>query len=373
MNSQLRDEKYMKVALELAQKADGRTSPNPLVGAVIVKGEKVIGRGYHQYAGGPHAEINALKDADRQAQGANLYVTLEPCSHYGKTPPCTQAILDSGIKRVFIGMEDPNPRVSGRGIQLLKENGVEVEVGILEEKAKKINEVFIKYITTKRPYIILKNGITLDGKIATKTGHSKWITGEESRFLVHKLRDKVDGILVGIGTVLSDDPRLTTRLPEGGKDPVRVILDGRLRVPLDAKVIKNDSEDKVIVATLKGNDKNKIKKLEQLGVKVIEVSKGPRVDLKELLKKLGELEITSVLVEGGSEINASFLNGGFVDKLYYFIAPKIIGGSDSIPVVGGVGVEKINNGIQIVDKEVKLVGDDILLIGYPKTRGIEEF
>ncbi|OCL27926.1 bifunctional diaminohydroxyphosphoribosylaminopyrimidine deaminase/5-amino-6-(5-phosphoribosylamino)uracil reductase [Orenia metallireducens] len=360
------DKDYMQLALNLARQAEGRTSPNPIVGAVIVKDGKIIGEGYHHYAGGAHAEVHALKEAGEDAKGATVYVTLEPCSHYGKTPPCANTLIKAGVKRVVIAMEDPNPKVAGSGIELLNQAGIETELGVLEDEAKKVNEVFLKYINTKKPFVILKNAMTLDGKVATKTGDSKWISGEESRHLVHQLRDKVDGILVGIGTVLADNPRLTTRLPEGGQDPTRIVLDSRLRIPLNADIINQESDAKTIIATLKISDEDKKRKLIAKGIEIIEAGEGNNIDLKLLLDLLAEREITSLLVEGGSQVSSSFLEEGLVDKLYYFIAPKIIGGKEAFSVVGGEGVKKVSDGIKIVDKEVKLVGEDILVVGYPE-------
>nr|WP_282580209.1 bifunctional diaminohydroxyphosphoribosylaminopyrimidine deaminase/5-amino-6-(5-phosphoribosylamino)uracil reductase RibD [Natroniella sulfidigena] len=356
----------MKVALNLAKKAVGRTSPNPLVGAVIVKDGEIIGTGYHHYAGSLHAEVNVLKKVDQEAKGATMYVTLEPCSHYGKTPPCAKFIIESGIKKVVIAMQDPNPKVAGKGIEMLKAAGVETEVGLLKEEAAQLNEDYIKYMETNTPFVILKNAMTLDGRIATKKGDSKWITGEESREFVHRLRDRVDGILVGIGTVLADNPRLTTRLPEGGEDPARIVLDEELKIPLDAKLVTQNSSAPTIIATTKKADQSKKIKLQEAGVEIIEVETENRVDLEELLKELGNREIISVLVEGGSQVNTSFLEAELVDKLYYFIAPKIIGGKDAVPVVAGTGVDKIKAGISIEESKIKRSGDDFLIIGYPK-------
>ncbi|MGM0502839.1 MAG: bifunctional diaminohydroxyphosphoribosylaminopyrimidine deaminase/5-amino-6-(5-phosphoribosylamino)uracil reductase RibD, partial [Bacillota bacterium] len=361
------DKDYMKRALELASQAKGDTSPNPLVGAVIVKDGKIIGQGYHHYAGGNHAEINALNQAGEKAEGATLYVNLEPCTHFGKTPPCSDAIVESGLARVVIAMEDPNPKIAGAGIEKLKNAGIEVEVGILEEEAKVLNEVFIKYITTDKPFVILKNAMTLDGKIATKTGDSKWISGAQSRDLVHQLRDQVDAILVGIGTVLADNPRLTTRLPEGaGSDPIRIVLDSELKIPVDSNLVVQESNAETIVVTNRNSNQSKKEGLISKGVKIIEVGNSSRIDLHKLMVELAHEEITSVLVEGGSEINSSFWEAELVDKLYLFIAAKIIGGADAVPVVGGTGVEKIKKGINIVDKEIKELGDDLLIVGYPE-------
>ncbi|MGM0472102.1 MAG: bifunctional diaminohydroxyphosphoribosylaminopyrimidine deaminase/5-amino-6-(5-phosphoribosylamino)uracil reductase RibD [Bacillota bacterium] len=368
------DRHYMKRALELAAQGRGRVNPNPMVGAVIVKDGQVVGEGYHQAAGEAHAEVNALADAGSDAQGATIYVTLEPCSHYGKTPPCSKALIEAGIARVVAAMEDPNPLIAGRGLEELAKAGIEVDSGLLEEEAKKLNEAFLKYITTDRPFVILKNALTLDGKIATKSGSSKWISGTQSRELVHQLRDEVDGILVGIGTVIADNPRLTTRLEDrGGVDATRIILDPKLEISLAAKVVNLESEAKTVVVTAPKNSETK--KAEQLidkGVKILTVpAVDGYLDLDCLLTKLGELEMMSLLVEGGSAVSTSFLFNGLVDKLIYFIAPKIIGGSEAVGVVGGLGVEQVNDGIEIDDLEVTKSGADLMVTGYPNYRGEE--
>ncbi|MFO7818705.1 MAG: bifunctional diaminohydroxyphosphoribosylaminopyrimidine deaminase/5-amino-6-(5-phosphoribosylamino)uracil reductase RibD [Halanaerobacter sp.] len=360
------DKEYMQRALDLAQQAKGDTSPNPLVGAVIVKDGQIIGQGYHHQAGENHAEINALEDAGGDVVGATMYLNLEPCTHFGKTPPCSDAVIEAGLDKVVIAMKDPNPKISGAGVKRLRQAGLEVKVGLLEEKAKELNEAFIKYITTDKPFVILKNAITLDGKIATKTGDAKWISGSKSREIVHQLRDQVDAILVGIGTVLSDNPRLTTRLSDGGSDPLRVILDSQLRIPLDANLINQSSEAVTMVVTTKNSDKTKQEKLREQGVEILELGTTRGIDLESLLEKLGEEEITTLLVEGGSEVNASFWEQQLVDKLYYFIAPKIIGGRDAVSVVGGAGVESVKDGVKIVNREIKEVGEDILIVGYPE-------
>ena len=359
------DKEYMQQALDLAGHARGDTSPNPLVGAVIVKDGQVIARGYHHQAGHNHAEINALENAEEEITGATMYINLEPCTHYGKTPPCSEAIIKSGLSRVVIAMEDPNPKIAGAGVKRLKEAGLEVEVGLLKEKAQRLNEIFIKYITTNKPFVILKNAVTLDGRIATKNGDSKWISGEQARSIVHDLRDRVDAILVGIGTVLSDDPRLTTRLPDGGTDPLRIILDSRLNIPLTAKIINQDSPADTMVVTTSQASEDKKKELMARGVRVLEIGSSRGIDLTELLKRLAAEEITSLLVEGGSQVNSSFWAGRLVDKLYYFIAPKIIGGKEAVPVVAGEGVKKVKDGIKIVDKNIRQIGEDLLLVGYP--------
>lgn len=362
-----KDIDYMKLALDLAAKGRGRTSPNPMVGAVIVKDGEIVGQGYHHAAGKPHAEVNALQDAAAKAEGATVYVTLEPCSHYGRTPPCTEALIEAGVSRVVAAMKDPNPKVAGRGLKELAEAGIRVESGLLEEKARRLNEAFIKYITTEHPFVVLKNAMTLDGKIATKTGDSKWISGEESRRYVHRLRDEVDGILVGIGTVLSDNPRLTTRLPEqDGQDPIRIVLDSGLEIPLDSNLVTQESEAKTVVAAAETADEAKAAKLEEAGVEVLFLpAEQKKIDLDSLLVELGRMGIMSLLVEGGSRINTSFLFEQLVDKVVYFIAPKIIGGSKAVQAVTGQGVNKIVNGIKVEDYELSTIGNDILIVGYP--------
>ncbi|HSQ33542.1 MAG TPA: bifunctional diaminohydroxyphosphoribosylaminopyrimidine deaminase/5-amino-6-(5-phosphoribosylamino)uracil reductase RibD [Peptostreptococcaceae bacterium] len=359
------DIKYMKRALELAQKGIGYTSPNPLVGAVIVKNGKIIGEGYHEVYGSNHAEINAFKSAREDVKGATMYVTLEPCSHYGKTPPCAHAIVEKGIKKVVIGLKDPNPLVSGKGIQILKDNGIEVVSGVLEEEGRKLNEIFLKYITTKLPFCIMKTAMTLDGKIAAYTGDSKWITGEISRKYVHKLRHRVSGIMVGIGTILKDDPFLNTRLEDGeGKDPIRIIVDSKLRIPLQANVLNLKSNAKTIIATTQNADMDKLKALEERGAEVIITPSIDKVDLVFLMKALGERKIDSILLEGGSELNYSALNEGIVDKVNSFIAPKIIGGSSSKTPVGGIGKSYMKDAINLKDINIHAFDNDIMIEGY---------
>lgn len=356
----------MRLAIRLARKARGKTSPNPLVGAVVVKEGEIVGKGFHQKAGEPHAEVNALNDAGEKARGGELYVNLEPCNHYGKTPPCTGMIIDSGIKRVFVGMVDPNEVVAGRGIRCLRDNGIHAKTGILKEECQRLNEVYIKYITEKRPFVIVKSAASLDGKIATRIGDTRWITNERSMGFVHKLRNEVDGILVGIGTIMADDPRLTTRLNgRRGKDPVRIVVDSKLRILLGAKVLNHESKAKTIIASTESADKEKVKKLEGLGAKVLIIgSKNNRVDLEELMHELGKLEIASLLIEGGAEVNASSLSSGIVDKILFFYAPKIIGGIKAVGLVGGEGVERLCDAIILKDIKVRRFGDDILVEGY---------
>lgn len=335
-----------------------------MVGAVLVKGERVVGEGYHARAGEPHAEIIAMRKAGDEADGATLYINLEPCNHYGKTPPCAPALIEAGVKRVVIGMEDPNPLVKGRGLERLRRGGLEVEVGILEEECKVLNEAFSKYIQTREPFVILKIASTLDGKIATAFGESKWITGEASRRLVHHLRDGVDGILVGVGTILKDDPLLTTRM-KGGRDPLRVILDSRLRIPEEAQVVTRKPE-RTILATTESAPRERMEAFERKGVRVLilDSSQG-RVNLKSLLLKLGEMEMTSLLVEGGSEVNGSFLKEGLIDKILLFLSPRFLGGK-AIGIFGGEGIERLEEALCLDRLKMKRVGEDILLEGYPK-------
>jgi len=357
----------MKEALDLAAKARGRTSPNPLVGALVVKDGQIIGRGYHQKAGGPHAEVFALEEAGEKARGATLYVTLEPCSHHGRTPPCTEKVVAAGIKKVVVAMVDPNPKVAGRGLEQLKAAGVEVEVGLGEAEAKHLNEVFLKYITTGRPFIILKTGMSLDGKIATRSGDSRWITSEESRAYVHQIRDQVDAIMVGIGTILKDDPQLTTRLPNGqGKDPIRVIVDSSAQIPLSCKVLTQDSPAQTIIATTTKASPEKVDLLAAKGVRVLVIEeKNGHVSMHKLMEELGKLEISSLLVEGGSSINGAVIRDKLVDKVFFFIAPQIIGGESAPSPIGGIGVETIKEVVKLKDYQMRCIGPDFLIEGYP--------
>lgn len=356
----------MKRALELAKKGTGHTNPNPLVGAVIVKGGRIIGEGYHQMYGSHHAEVNAFKNATEDVKGATMYVTLEPCSHYGKTPPCANAIVEKGIKKVIVGLVDPNPEVSGRGIKILKDNGIEVITGVLEEEGRKLNEIFLKYITTKLPFCIMKTAMTLDGKIAAYTGDSKWITGEPSRKYVHELRHKTAGIMVGIGTILADDPMLTTRLEDReGSDPIRIIVDSSAKIPMKAKVLNLKSKARTIIATTKKANEDKIKALEEKGAEVIITpEKNGRVDLAFLMKALGERKIDSVLLEGGSELNYAAIEEGIVDKINAFIAPKIIGGTTAKTPIGGEGRAYMREAIALSKIDIQRFGDDIMIEGY---------
>jgi diaminohydroxyphosphoribosylaminopyrimidine deaminase/5-amino-6-(5-phosphoribosylamino)uracil reductase len=358
--------KYMRMALRLAEKAKGRTSPNPMVGAVVVKNGKVLSRGYHAKAGMPHAEAVAIKKAGAAAKGSTLYVTLEPCSHTNKrTPPCCPLVIEKGVKRVVVAMIDPNPHVSGDGIRKLRAAGIDVVTGVLEEDAKKLNEAFIKHVTTRKPFVTLKIAQTLDGKIATATGESQWITGARAREAGHRLRDTHDAILVGINTVLNDDPSLTTRIP-GGRDPVRVIVDSKLRIPLTARVLKQRSTAGAIIATV-STVRQKIAVLEKAGAVVIRTrNRQGRVDLQDLMRKLGQRDIMSVLIEGGSEINSSALKAGVVDKVVLFLAPLLMTGTDAICSIGGSCPERLKQAKGLRDVTAQFVGQDLMVTGYVK-------
>ncbi len=321
-------EQFMQRALELGRRGEGRTGPNPAVGAVVVRAGEIIGEGFHPRAGEPHAEIFALRQAGGAAAGADLYVTLEPCCHQGKTGPCVTAVLAAGISRVFVGTTDPNPRVAGNGIAALRAAGVTVTVGVLEGECRRLIAPFAKHITTGLPYLILKAAITLDGRTATTTGDSQWISGEESRLAVHRLRDTVDAVMVGIGTVLHDDPRLTTRLPGGGRDAMRIVVDADLRIPEAAAVLTPDSSAPTLIATTRRASPEKIERLTARGVRVLTATEQEgRIELTELLRKLGELGVQSILLEGGSRLNAAALQAGVVDRVAIFIAPLLLGGS----------------------------------------------
>lgn len=360
-------EKYMRLALDLALKAQGMTRPNPLVGAVIVKDGHVVGTGYHRKAGGPHAEVFALCEAGSKARGGTIYTNLEPCSHQGRTPPCAGQIIDAGLSRVVSAMEDPNPRVAGRGFDLLRKAGVEVSVGVLAGEARKVNEAFCKYITRGVPFVALKTATTLDGKVATTTGMSRWITGEESRHFVHQLRQYYDAILTGAGTVLKDDPRLNVRLTDKGQDPIRVVVDSRGRIPLEAKVFILPAKDPTILAVTTEAPPEKIARLQEMGVQVLVLpAKEGRVDLHALLKELGKREITSLLVEAGGTLNYSLLADGLVDKAYIFLAPLIFGGQSAPTSVDGQGIEDIAHAWRLEDMGIDKYGEDILLTGYIK-------
>ena len=365
-----RDVSYMKMAIALARRGLGLTSPNPAVGTVVVRGDEVVGQGYHTAAGKPHAEVVALKEAGRKAKGAELFINLEPCCHTGRTPPCVPLILKSGIKRVVIGMIDPNPLVSGKGIRELKKTGAEVIVGVLEDKCKELNEAWIKYITKKIPFVILKAAQSLDGKIATHTGMSRWITSLESRRLVHELRSLADALVVGKNTVLSDNPRLTARLP-GRKSydlyrfrqPRPVILDYRLEVPINARVLSHPAG--AIIAAGKGARRDQRRRLEAKGVEILILpGRNGMISWLPLLKELGKREITSLIIEGGASVFASAIEERVVDKVYFFIAPIIIGGTKALGTVGGKGIKKILDAPRLKNTRVRRIGEDLLVEGY---------
>ena len=353
----------MELDIKLAKNGEGKVNPNPMVGAVIVKDGMIIGEGYHEKYGEGHAEVNAFKSLKEDPSGATMYVTLEPCSHYGKTPPCVDKIIQSKIKRVVIGMIDPNQLVSGNGVDKLKRAGIEVKVGVLEDKCKKLNEIFIKYILTKKPFVVLKTAMSLDGKIATRTGESKWISSEKSRLQVHNLRNKLSAIMVGVNTVIKDNPELTCRI-ENGNDPIRIIVDSTLKIPMDSKVLQN-KDNKTRIATTKRANINSMQELLKKNIKVIIIEeKNGQVGLSELIKKLGELGIDSILLEGGSTLNYSALEENIVDKVMVYIAPKIIGGESSKTSVGGRGIDKLNNAFKLKDITTNIVDEDILVEGY---------
>ncbi len=360
------DESFMEMALRLAVKAKGRTSPNPLVGAVIVKDGQVVGRGYHKKAGTPHAEVNALADAGDAAHGSTIYVTLEPCNHQGRTPPCTQAIIQSGLRKVVVGMPDPNPQVAGGGSRFLASQGIEVISGILEDECRLINRPFQKMITTSRPWVIMKAGVSLDGRIAAENGNPGWITNEESRRYTHRLRDEVDGILIGIGTALADDPSLTTRLSGSGhRDPVRIILDAGLRLPINARMLRQDSQAETLVFCGTNVSPDKINDLRGAGAVPITVTATAdgRLDLNDILQELGRRQMSSILVEGGSHVHASFLAQGLVDQVNLFYGPFFIG-SEGIPVADALGLSAIEDAPRLKEITTRRFGSDVMIEGY---------
>jgi diaminohydroxyphosphoribosylaminopyrimidine deaminase/5-amino-6-(5-phosphoribosylamino)uracil reductase len=360
------DRTWMVRALELAARARGRTSPNPMVGAVLVRDNQLLGEGFHAYAGSDHAEVAALREAGPAARGATLYVSLEPCCHFGRTPPCVEQILQAGVCRVVAACEDPNPAVSGKGIAALRAAGLSVEVGILAEEASRLNEAFFTHVRTGRPFVTLKVAASLDGKIATRTGDSRWISGESARRRVHQLRNEVDAVLVGIGTILRDDPRLTTRLGIADqRDPIRVIVDNLARCPLRANVVNRASTAPTILAVSQMAPRTKLEALQQEGMQLIVVENSPRrVSLERLMEALGKRGILSVMIEGGAEINASALREGIVDKVLVFLAPILIGGKSTPTAVGGEGIETLNQALRLREMRIERFDGDILVEGY---------
>ncbi|MBI2653186.1 bifunctional diaminohydroxyphosphoribosylaminopyrimidine deaminase/5-amino-6-(5-phosphoribosylamino)uracil reductase RibD [Candidatus Woesearchaeota archaeon] len=348
----------MELAIKFAEKSKGLTSPNPMVGCIIVKRGRIVGKGWHKKAGTEHAEILALQEAGKKAMHSTMYVNIEPCSHWGRTPPCTEKIVGAGVREVIIGMKDPNPVVDG--FRELKFRGVKTKIGILEKGAKKLNEIYIKYMRTKKPFVIIKVAMSADGRIATKTGDSKYITSKEARAYVHKLRTEVDAVMVGLNTVIRDNPELTPRLVKG-KDPLKIVVDSNLKIPKNCNLMQNPS--KLIIAATAKAPKIEIEKLKHKGANVIITkSKNGMVDLQDLMKQLGKHEITSVMIEGGSELNSSAIKADVVDKMLIFTAPKLIGNGKA--AIGNLGVNKINKAIELKSPVCSKVGKDMLVEGY---------
>lgn len=359
------DRHFMRLALRQAVRASGRTSPNPLVGAVIVKGGQVMATGYHKKAGTPHAEINAIVKAHGETVGATLYVTLEPCCHHGRTPPCTEAVWRAGFARVVVGMSDPNPLVAGNGILFLQGKGLEVSSGVLAEECRRINRPFCQWITTGRPWVMMKAGLSLDGRIAARTGQSGWITNESSRRYVHRLRDRVDAILVGIGTALIDDPSLTTRLPgTHRRDPLRVVLDRDLRLPSKARMLTQESPAATLIFCGPVADTSRREMLVRAGAVVVPVGLGADNELKlsEVLAELGRRQVISLLVEGGSRVHGSFWSQGLVNQVQLFYGPLFLGG-DGVPLLAGLGLDRVDQATRVHDIRLRRLGEDLLLEG----------
>jgi len=356
----------MRKAIALAKKGEGETNPNPVVGAVVVKNGKIVGEGYHKKAGLPHAEVEAIIGSGASAIGATLYVTLEPCSTFGRTPPCTNLIIASGIKEVVIATKDPNPIHKNRGIRCLKRANIKVSLGILENEAKEMNRIFEKFVVEKKPYITAKVAQSLDGKIATATGESKWITGLDSRRLVHKLRSQADAILIGVNTIIRDDPLLTNRLYRGSKkQPIKIVLDSHLRTPPNSRIFSKDSPQQVILAATPSAPTKRIRFFEKKGVRVLVIkNKKRKVSLKDLMKRLAKMEIAHILVEGGAEVLGSFFKEGLVDKVLFFISPKVIGGADAPTSVMGDGVDRLSLARRLKDTKITRFEEDFLIEGY---------
>lgn len=364
------DKEYMLRAIELAKCGIGAVNPNPLVGAVITRNDKILAEGWHERYGELHAERNAIKHffekyPDQSLKGATIYVTLEPCCHYGKTPPCTEAIIENGFQRVVIGSDDPNPLVAGKGIQMLRDAGIEVVTHLLQKECDALNYVFFHYIRTGMPYVVMKYAMTIDGKIATYTGSSKWITGEKAREHVHEDRNRYTAIMVGVGTVLTDDPMLNCRLPKGGRNPIRVICDTRLRTPLGSRLVMTAKDIRTIIATACADGERQRPYIER-GCEMLEVpiaAEGQSIDLKILMEKLGEKNIDSVFLEGGSTLNFSALKSGIVNRVQAYVAPKLFGGNGAKTPIGGIGFAEVEDSIGLKNIQISMFDDDILIEG----------
>jgi diaminohydroxyphosphoribosylaminopyrimidine deaminase / 5-amino-6-(5-phosphoribosylamino)uracil reductase len=356
--------RWMNHAVTLARKGEGRTSPNPPVGAVIVHEGKLVGEGFHPRAGEPHAEVFALHHAGESARGSTIYVTLEPCSHFGKTPPCADALISAGVKTVYVGVSDPNPQVAGRGIERLRAAGIEVYTGLLEDECRQLIAAFKKHIETGLPYTVYKSAMTLDGNTATESGDSRWVSGSESRQRVHRLRNRVDAILVGVDTVCHDDPLLNTRLDgDSGQDPLRIVVDSHLRIPINSRLFQQESDATTIVATT-CRDKDKISALEDVGAEVVILSENEgRVSLPELWRELGKRNIQKLLLEGGATLAGAALKAGLIDQLMLFIAPKLLGGVTQHGILNGASCNLMAEAIRLENHHFEQVGDDLLITG----------
>jgi len=358
-------DRYQQHALALARKGEGRTSPNPPVGAVVVSGGQIVGEGFHPKAGEPHAEIFALRAAGELARGAELYVTLEPCSHHGRTGPCADAVIAAGIRKVYVGCVDPNPQVAGNGIARLRAAGIEVVCGVLEDECRRLLAPFARHITTGLPFVTLKGAMTLDGQTATSTGASQWITGPASREEVHRLRDRCDAVLTGVGTVVADDCQLTVRLPDGGRDPLRVVVDSQLRIPDTARILTQVSSASTLLVTTERADSRRLAALRERGLEVVicAANRAGRVDLSELMRLLGLRNLQHVLLEAGATLNHAALHAGIVNRMALFVAPKLFGGGDGKPLFSGTGVTTLDAAFGLGDLRTRQVGDDILIEG----------
>lgn len=361
------DEKYIQRTFELARKGIGKVNPNPLVGAVIVRKGQVLGEGNHAYFGGPHAEINAIASAGADVEGSTVYVTLEPCSFYGKTPPCAEELIRQKVARVVLAMKDPNPRVAGKGVKMLRDAGIEVTENVLNNEAMQLNRVFVKFITTGNPYVLMKYAMTLDGKIATHTGDSKWISGEMARKRVHELRNQLRSIMVGVNTVITDNPRLNCRLEGEKRDPVRIVLDAFGRIPDDSLVMQTASEQWTVVVTSHEISPQRKEEIKEHGAEVLTLPESNgMLDLRSLMAELGRMNIDGILLEGGSTLNYSALQSGSVDELIVFVAPKMLGGKAAKTPVEGRGISSMENAIEFEDLNYEIIGNNLMIRGKIK-------